>query len=326
MSHFITVPINTSGVITDSFFADEMATACSPEFGTTDVLLYSHGWWTDADSAMCFYNRFSTGFSDQVLKILKSVPADLPNRPAQAFGIGLHWPSVFTENPGSILDKVEVLSYYTMEKRADIVGQNALYTMLRHAIEINQGRQQPLRFHMLGHSFGCKVVSAALQQIALEKDQGEIQQALQINVILLQAAFKNNSFEAGEDYDKIPGTELGARVLVTKSELDTANGTQFPLAQSINVFAPDHDRIALGYAGPTAAARELFGSSQDITINPGFTHSDFNSNSRLICADLTPVHKRNEDQKIYVGDSFGGHHSDINFAELYELIAAFLFK
>ena len=82
----------------------------------------------------------------------------------------------------------------------------------------------------------------------------------------------------------------------------------------------------MGFAGPALTTKPLFGTADDITINPGFTHGSFTSTARLVTADLSAAHQRNQDQNMYAGDNFGGHHSDINFSELYELIAAFLFK
>ena len=46
MPHYITVPLNENGVITDDHIQDELKAACAQRFGIADVFLYSHGWWT----------------------------------------------------------------------------------------------------------------------------------------------------------------------------------------------------------------------------------------------------------------------------------------
>jgi len=327
MSHYITVPINENGVITDEHIQEELKVVCTDRFGITDVFLYSHGWWTSAVAAIADYNQFTVNFADKTLEIAAVEPPPLPRlRTTKAFGIGLHWPSMISEDTASLQDKLQALSFYTMEKRADTVGHHGLYSIVRMAVEANQNGGAPMRFHFLGHSFGCKVVCAALQQIADDEIEG-VSEALDISVVLIQGAFESDGMENGQGYESIPSEKFNARVLVTRSDLDIALQKQFKLAKTINIFAKDKDHVALGAAGPTDAVKQRFGGCYDLTIAPGFKHGDFKgAGQRLVCADLTPCHQAREASGAYKGDSFGGHHSDINFAELYELIAAFLFQ
>jgi Alpha/beta hydrolase of unknown function (DUF900) len=327
MSHYITVPINENGIITDDHIQEELTVACSRWFGITDVFLYSHGWWTTATEAMADYNRFSVNLANKLLEIASIQPAPLPkllNR--QAFGIGLHWPSMLSEDTMALLNKVEVMSFYTMEKRADTIGEHGLYAIVRMAVEANQATATPLRFHFLGHSFGCKVVCSALQAIADDEIQG-VTKALDINVVLLEAAFENDAMEVGQQYEAVPTDKFNVRMLVTRSDLDIALQKQFKFAQTINIFGSDKDRTALGAAGPTDSVKQRFGGCYNLKISPGFKHGDFQpGENRFVCADMTPLHQANEANGVYKGDQFGGHHSDINIDELYELLAAFLFQ
>jgi hypothetical protein len=327
MSHYITVPLNENGVITDDYIQDELKVACAQRFGITDVFLYSHGWWTSAVQALADYNRFSVNFADKTLEIAAMEPPPLARlRQTKAFGIGLHWPSMLSEDTISILNKLEATSFYTMEKRADTIGDHGLYAIIRMAVEANQTAASPLRFHFLGHSFGCKVVCAALQAVADDEIKG-VTKALDINVVLIQAAFENDAMEVGEQYESVPSDKFNVRMLVTRSDLDYALQKQFKLAKMINIFAKNKDRVALGASGPTDEVKTRFGGCYELAITPGFTHGDFQpKGKRLACADITPLHQANEDSGAYKGDNFGGHHSDINITELYELIAAFLFQ
>ena len=325
MAHYLTIPINENGIVSDTSLPGNMTLACSVDFGFNDIFLYSHGWWTNADSALCMYNRFSTEFTDKLIRLKKA--RSLPNIPDNAFGIGLHWPSTLTEDtlPG-ILGDVEAVSFYTMERRADTVGTHALYSIVRMALGARQDQDQPLTLHFLGHSFGTKVVCAALQAIA--SDFPNAKDTIKINVVLLQAAFQNNNLEANEDYNQLCSSPLEARVLMTTSNMDLALKDQFPLAQRINLFKTDADIVAMGFGGPTPATEPLFGGCDRITVNHGFSVANYSPtpNRRLMVADITPLHAYNQQEKIYIGDNFGGHHSDINISELYELIAAFLFR
>ena len=324
MSHYITVPLNENGVISDEYIQDELKVVCTQRFGITDVFLYSHGWWTSAVAALADYNRFSVNFADKTLEIAAIEPPPLARlRQTKAFGVGLHWPSMLSEDTGSLLNKLEAMSFYTMEKRADTIGHHGLYAIIRMAVEANQADGPPLRFHFLGHSFGCKVVCAALQEIADDEIKG-VTNALDISVVLIQAAFEDDAMEVGEEYASLSSDKFKARMLITRSDLDIALQKQFKLAKTVNIFARNRDRVALGAAGPTDAVKQLFGGCYDLTINPGFKHGDFKpQGKRLVCADITPLHKANT---AYPADSFTGHHSDINITELYDLLAAFLFQ
>jgi hypothetical protein len=63
MAHYITVPINANGVIDpDAQIQEIIGKTMSPGFGTTDVFIYSHGWWTTADAALKQYNIATTNF------------------------------------------------------------------------------------------------------------------------------------------------------------------------------------------------------------------------------------------------------------------------
>jgi hypothetical protein len=327
MPHYITIPINENGVITDDHIQDELRVVCGQRFGITDIFLYSHGWWTTAVQSMADYNRFSVDFADKTLEIAAIQPPPLEKLlRVKAFGIGLHWPSMLTEDTTALLNKIEVTSFYTMEKRADTIGDHALYAVVRMAVEANQAAATPLRFHFLGHSFGCKVVCSALQAIA-DDEIKDVTKALNINVVLLQAAFENDAMEIGQQYEAVPTDKFNVRMLVTRSDLDIALQKQFRLAKIVNIFDSNKGRTALGAAGPTDAVKQRFSSCCDLQVQPGFRHGDFRGEGdRLVCADITPLHQANESSGVYKGDQFVGHHSDINIPELYELIAAFLFQ
>src|SRR5437879_2988154 len=199
-----------------------------------------------------------------------------------------------SENTGSLIDKLEAESFYTMEKRADTIGHHGLYAIIRMAIEANQAGGPPLRFHFLGHSFGCKVVCAALQEVADDEIKG-VTKALDISVVLIQAAFENDAMEVREEYESLPSDIFKARMLVTRSDLDVALQKQFKLAKTINIFAKNRDRVALGATGPTDAVKQRFGGCYDLAINPGFKHGDFKpTGQRLVCANITPLHKARE--------------------------------
>src|SRR5579872_4196925 len=165
MAHYINVPVNENGIIfdTDMTRVVNEAMAAKP-FGFEDVFIYSHGWSTDAIQMMDEYNRFSVDLASRVLTF-QAAGAGFPKPPRDNLGVGIHWPSEITEDPESPLNALQVLTFYTTEHRADIVGRNAVYSMLRLILASRMGSPLPLRIFMFGHSFGCKVICAALQDM-----------------------------------------------------------------------------------------------------------------------------------------------------------------
>src|SRR5207244_13109764 len=144
---------NENGLSLDSDIGRDVGTAME-RLGFTNIFLYSHGWWTDAIRAMQGYNRFTIEFSAQFRS--RSVLANL-----QTLNIGIHWPSTLTEDQFSLLNYAEALSFFTMEKRADTVGENCGYALMRLVLDAVPAGAGPLRIRLVGHSFGCKVVCKA---------------------------------------------------------------------------------------------------------------------------------------------------------------------
>jgi len=329
MAHYITVPVNANGIIFDSTMNDVVveAMAVSP-FGFRDVYIYSHGWSNNADNALSVYNKFSVEMARLVLDTRHAAPGLFAAPPQDDLGIGIHWPSEITEDPSSPLNDLQLFTFYTMEHRADAVGRNAVYTMLRLILGERVGTDLPVRIFMIGHSFGCKVVLSALQDLKIDIDGGTIDepQGTEYNVVLLEACTDNDNLEKTDIYGHVSEMQ-NLRLLMTTSQLDKALGTWFPLAGKIaNLLHPPP--AALGFAGPSAAtcAPNVFGTPASITIAPGFTSRGLTGvTSRFIVADLTPVHQARVASGVWPG-GFAGSHSDISFAEIYELICGFFFR
>jgi len=322
MSHFLTVPINENGVIVDDHINSTLSQAMQPPFDFTDVFLYSHGWWTTATRAMDDYNRFSIEFARLARTLALNAPPTLPRLPPSSLGIGVHWPSMLSEDDNSIANFGEALSFYTMEKRADTVGEHGVYTILRLLLQARTATSPPLRVHWLGHSFGCKVVCSALQEIVNDSGAIQVPKNVTVNVVLLQAAFDNNDLETGDIYGGLAGAPWGLRVLVTRSDEDTALQKWYSRAHLVNLFNPG-SRVALGAKGPTAQVVQQFGGADQIDVASGFQSSGVAARqNRLIVANLTPLHQASTEP----ADSFSGRHSDIFHVEIYNLIAGFLFQ
>jgi len=320
MSHYITIPINPNGVIDpDELIDDIIAKAMSPAFGSQDVFIYSHGWWTSADAALKEYNFATTDF----IYALRSNATNLTAPPQLPFLIGIHWPSMLSDDPNAVLNNIEVLSFYTMEKRADDIGEEGLYSILRLLLS-SAPSNKPIRINLFGHSFGCKVVCAALEKLA--ENQISLPANISFNVILLQAAFTTDALDIGNGYGEVISTfGSSLRMLISHSAKDDAVGKAFPLAHTINFFSRG-SRTGLGATGPTAATVAAFATSQSVSVDFGSTFvgtiTPPSRASTLVVADLTPVHS---DTRNTFNGGASGHHSDIFRPEIYDLMSWFLF-
>src|SRR5260370_8411076 len=115
MAHFLTVPINENGIITDKNIDEEIQRAAIAPFAFTDVFLYSHGWWTSAVASMADYNDFSIGFARTLQTLVHQSPGSVPQiTPGfSALSIGLHWPSMLSEHSNPVVNFVQPTSFFT---------------------------------------------------------------------------------------------------------------------------------------------------------------------------------------------------------------------
>ena len=342
MSHYLFIPINENGIIFDVDMNDVVANAMAVDpFNFRDIYVYSHGWSNDASRAMDEYNRFSVDFAIHARWLGALVPALFTDPPLDSLGVGIHWPSEITEDADSDLNKLQLLTFYTMEHRADSVGKNAVYSLLRLMLQARVGRGAPPRFNLLGHSFGCKVMLSALEDLQTDIVGATIQvpPGTLFNLVLLEPATDCDNLEPDDIYGSVPEI-AGLRVLMTKSRCDTALVKWFHLAGAlanvvhkplqgledlVNFGGPPQ---ALGAFGPTSPTIDAFGGPREyaqISVQPGFVATEMlGMTQRLIVADLTPVHQYRLDRGLYSG-GFAGSHSDINIVEIYHLVAGFLF-
>jgi hypothetical protein len=331
MANYLTIPINENGVIVDNNIDTLIASAMSATFAFSDVYLYSHGWSLDATRMMDWYNRFSIEYNKSNIDLIEGNAGIFSQKPTpNSLGVGIHWPSMITENENDPATYLQQLTFYTMDKRAGTVGEHGLYAVLRLILSDPQIQQYPLvRLNLIGHSFGCKVVASALEQVYQDLKSGTIPPASNVsfNAVLLQGAFERNELDDGECYGDI--THMNLRLLVTHSDLDDALQKWFDDAHlNLDFFLHHQDpqKRALGALGPTDATKTAMGGAgAEISVTPGFDCSVMAARAeRILVADLTPIHAARGNQQGYA--PFSGHHSDIFLPEIYGLIAGFLYN
>jgi hypothetical protein len=119
-------------------------------------------------------------------------------------------------------------TYFQMKSRAGAVGRGGAATVLGRVRE----KQPTLRMHLVGHSFGARLVTAAASR--LPPDSGPT------TLTLLQAAFSHNALSRKFDrqHDGAFRTVLSDRrltgpIVITHTKNDVAVGIAYPLASKI---------------------------------------------------------------------------------------------
>jgi hypothetical protein len=134
---------------------------------------------------------------------------------------------------GGMLGLVRCCSYWAMKKRAHMIGQAGMHSFVNALQKATAARKT--RIHLMGHSFGCVVVSSILGG---PSGEGSFDRPID-SVVLAQGALSLWSFapsipfpNAGAGYYHKVTRErrIGGPLVTTRSRYDTAVGVQYPRA------------------------------------------------------------------------------------------------
>jgi len=290
------------------------------------------------------YSYFTAGFMKNLVDAAGHPSAALA-LPEATWLIGVHWPSVLSEDQNSLLNVFQVTSFHQMETRADVVGKNGVARLLTKILRDRRAGTQPsaaptpLRIHLIGHSFGCRVMCSALCSTLLTlSHEGGLPPSVELRVALLEAALPSTAFDTDHLYRVLTVPGLPLRMLVTYSALDTALARFYadvegqqpadPADQralpTIGTNEPTKPIPALGGSGPSDEMRAAFGNAQSrLEVVPNFQYTAaVGEGSRLVVADLAPVHQAHPERAA----GLAGHHSDIYSDEVYQLLIGFMFQ
>jgi hypothetical protein len=130
----------------------------------------------------------------------------------------------------SALNLLNYTTYYEMKTRAGTIGKNGVAPFLDRISPSVEA------IHLIGHSFGGRVVTAAAANSTTPRIR---------SMTLLQAAFSHNGFSKKRDgffRAVVEQKRVDGPILITHSILDRAVGIAYPLASRIS----QDDRLALG--------------------------------------------------------------------------------
>ncbi|BAY45225.1 hypothetical protein SAMD00079811_28270 [Scytonema sp. HK-05] len=160
---------------------------------------------------------------------------------------------------GALLMPLQALSFWKMKDRACKFGESGGFQLLT---KLQQATADSVRFHLMGHSFGCIVVSAILA------GDGHSTLARPVNsVVLVQGALSFWSYcsdipvapgRAGYFHSIVADRKVSGPLVTTQSELDTAVGKMYPhgarvsqqIAYGLNEFPKFGGLGTFGARGP----------------------------------------------------------------------------
>ncbi len=136
---------------------------------------------------------------------------------------------------GGVLGVLRTLSFWRMKDRARAFGETAGANLLARMM---QAAPRNLRFHLMGHSFGCIVLSATL---AGPKGRGRLARPVE-SLALVQGALSIWSYcddipatpgQPGYFYKVVKDRRVKGPILATQSVFDTATGKWYALGAGV---------------------------------------------------------------------------------------------
>ncbi|UOQ95919.1 hypothetical protein MUN81_11660 [Hymenobacter sp. 5317J-9] len=170
--------------------------------------------------------------------LLTTAPAAAEGTPALGHVAGLG--DIFSDIKAGARNLLNFTTYYQMKERAGLVGSTGLRGVLASIKQVHPA----LKLHLVGHSFGGRLVTAAISG----QDQFEA-----ASLSLLQAAFSHYGFSDSYDDSHKPGffrplltsRRVTGPVLATHTAADFAVGRMYPLASRLA------GQVAADLGGPT---------------------------------------------------------------------------
>jgi len=211
---------------------------------------------------------------------------------------------------------LRTMSYYEMKNRAGVVGQNGLGPLLASL----RGPSGPPRIHLMGHSFGARLVSYTLA--GLPANQTGSASPVK-SLTLIQGAFSHFTFASSLMFDPSragglagDGSRVDGPLLATFSAADRAVGWWYPAASMLaGQDSESATDLVFRWGGMGHDGYQQTPSPTTVVLAAqgkpyGFTAGRFYSldANAVICANQSP---------------FSGAHSDIQHPEvLWAVVAA----
>jgi hypothetical protein len=184
-------------------------------------------------STSALINRVGKPLNPPVISAGSGATAIDPFRSAATSGLGgaAGFRDVLGGIKAGFMHLLNYATYYMMKARAGTVGVQGVEPLVRKL----RGSRPNLRIHMIGHSFGCRVMAAAINSLP------ENENFRTDTVLLLQGAFSHNGFanktddvDRGAFRDIVEKQKVRGPILITHTRNDKAVGIAYPIASRIS--------------------------------------------------------------------------------------------
>jgi len=215
----------------------------------------------------------------------------------------------FDKVKGFVVAPLQQLSFWKMKERARTVGESGAHALL---VRLMKASRPETRFHLMGHSFGCIVVSATVAGAP----KGEKIPRPVDSLFLVQGALSLWSYcpdipmargTAGYFNRTLKEGLVRGPIVTTRSRFDAAVGKLYPTAVKLkDQFVLADELPKFGGVG-TFGAQGLGAVAVDREMGPADTNYGFQP-GRVYNLDANGVIKN--------GGGFSGAHSDIAHPEV----------
>ena len=255
----------------------------------------------DEPSSNKFLTASGTSILNDMAKATPAVAAGAPEAgvatktgPGGAAGLG----DFFGGIKGALIKFVNLFSYFEMKERAGTVGTNGVAPLLD---DLGKSIE---RIHLIGHSFGARVVTAAAKASSTKKLR---------SMTLLQAAFSHSSFRPNDGFFRavVENKRIAGPIVITHTFNDSAVGIAYPAASLLGgqvASAAGTANLAAAVGGPKNPFGGL-GSNGALHLGE----------SVAVFSNMLPVQQPYNFTagKVYnlKADPFISHHGDVARAE-----------
>jgi hypothetical protein len=146
---------------------------------------------------------------------------------------------------GPVLGILQNLSFFKMKDRARMIGETSVHTLLATQQRVAKETGRDVRFHLIGHSFGCIVMSAALAGPPGKATAEPVHSAFLAQGAVSFWSYCSNipSAKGNPGYFRsiIDTKRVSGAIVTTQSEHDTAVCKAYPAASFARgdvAFAP----------------------------------------------------------------------------------------
>lgn len=213
---------------------------------------------------------------------------------------------------GTLLSPLRTFSFWTMKNRARSFGESGANELLRKMQKIAADAGRSVDYHLMGHSFGCIVVTA----MAAGKPNDVTTQAPVSSMTLVQGALSIWAYTPNIPKNSKPGyfnfllknARVKGPIVTTQSEHDRALGFSYKLGAGIA------DQVSFGNAKfPEIGALGTFGIQGLEQLTEGLTMKKVSE-----AYNFKPgrIYNLESSDVIKNGGGFAGAHSDITHPEV----------